>query len=334
MTMVSFGDLAQSFLLKTQTSRLKAETGRITQELASGRLSDVSKSLSGDLRRLTALTRSQDLASAYVVSGQEGAFRTSAMQHAISVITDNAQAMTPDLLTAPQHANPQFLALSAMQGVDRFEAILSALNTSAAGRSLFSGTSVTIAAVVSSVTILNALRSEISGATSPDEAITRISAWFDAPSGFAAVAYSGGPPASNLAISADETAWVGATANDPSFREALKGFAAAALINDPAVALQPQDMRTFARLAGESLIAGTDALIQLSARIGVSESRIDTAVSRNMAEKLTLEMATAELVQADPFTLASELEAVQTNLETLYAVTARVSRLSLTDFMR
>jgi len=332
--MVSFGDLAQSYLMKAQTSRLKGETGRITQELASGRLSDVAKSLSGDLGRLSALTRSQDLASGYVTAAQEGAFRASALQRTLGVLSESAQSLAPDLLSATLNGGSAALSLLASRGADRFDAALSALNTSVAGRNLFSGTAVGSTAVAPANTILTALRAEIVGATTPDEVFTRISAWFDAPAGFQTLAYGGGPPVTDLAVSPDDTAWLGVTANDPAVREALKGFAAAALINDPGVSLVPSDMRVFARLAGESLIGGNDALIALSARVGMSEQRIDTALSRNAAEKLTLEMATAELVQSDPFILATELEAVQTNLETLFAVTARLSRLSLTDFMR
>ena len=56
--------------------------------------------------------------------------------------------------------------------------------------------------------------------------------------------------------------------------------------------------------------------------------------SRNQAELLSLELAQSDLVGADPYRLATELEAVQTNLEMLYSITARLSRLNLTDFIR
>lgn len=334
MTMVSFGDLAQSFLLKAQTSRLKSETGRITQELSSGRLSDVAQSLSGDSGRLAALTRSQSLASGYLSAAQEGAFRTSAMQRVIGVLSDSAQDFAPELLAATQGGSAASLALSAVQGADRLQAAVSALNTTAAGRSLFSGVAVNSPAMAPADTILSALRSEVAGAFTPDEVMSRISSWFDSPTGFSAIAYTGGAAVTDLAVSADDTVWIGATANDVAFRKTLQGFAAAALINDPSIALVPNDMRIFAQRIGETMLAGSDALTALGAKLGVSEARIDTAMSRNAAEKLTLEMAVSDIVASDPFVLASELEAVQTNLETLYAVTARVSRLSLTDFIR
>jgi flagellar hook-associated protein 3 FlgL len=47
-----------------------------------------------------------------------------------------------------------------------------------------------------------------------------------------------------------------------------------------------------------------------------------------------LEIARADLVAIDPFEAATRMEAAQTQLETLYSVTARLSRLSLVDFLR
>lgn len=334
MTMVSFGDLAQSFLLKTQTTRLKSETGRITQELSSGRLADVAKSMSGDLGRLASLSRSHDLASGYLTAAQEASFRADAMQTVISTLSVNAKALAPGLLAASQNENAAQLDLYAAEGSDHLRSALAALNTNAAGQNLLSGVATDKIAVAPAATILGSLRAELVGATTATVAMSRISAWFDAPTGFAAVAYMGGGPIADHAVSPDDSVWLGATANDPSFRQALKGFAAAALINDPALTLGQSDMQAFALLAGEQMMTGQDALIHLAAKIGVSESRINTAQSRNSAEKLTLEIAMSDLVQSDPFTLATELEAVQTNLETLYAVTARLSRLNLTDFIR
>ncbi len=46
-----------------------------------------------------------------------------------------------------------------------------------------------------------------------------------------------------------------------------------------------------------------------------------------------MEIARTELIGADPYDTATEMEAVQGQLETLYTVTARLSRLSLADFL-
>jgi flagellar hook-associated protein 3 FlgL len=72
----------------------------------------------------------------------------------------------------------------------------------------------------------------------------------------------------------------------------------------------------------------------LQGRLGLTQARIDQAQTRNTAEQSMLEIARADLVAIDPFEAATRMEAAQTQLETLYSVTARLSRLSLVDFLR
>ena len=127
---------------------------------------------------------------------------------------------------------------------------------------------------------------------------------------------------------------MGVTANDPAFRSALAGLAAAALVDDASLGFSDAERKALANRAGEVVLTSQDALVGLGARLGVSEVRIETVQSRNQAELLSLELAQSDLVGADPYRLATELEAVQTNLEMLYSITARLSRLNLTDFIR
>ena len=54
---------------------------------------------------------------------------------------------------------------------------------------------------------------------------------------------------------------------------------------------------------------------------------------RNAAEASALQIARNGLVAADPYDTATAIQAVQTQIETLYTLTARLSRLSLTDYL-
>lgn len=334
MTTVSFGDLAQSYLLKSQIGRLKGESTRITQELSSGKLSDIGASQSGDLSRLSATTRSRSLTAGYQSAAREAASHASASQAAFGMISDTIRELVSPLLMASQLTVPDQIKLTADDARSRLGLVLSTMNTSAGGRTLFAGQDIRGSAVADADTILTALRTELTGATSPEDAMTRISAWFDDPAGYAAVAYQGDVPLSNMAVSATDSVWMGATANDPAFRSMLKGLTAAALMMDPGGALPTIDQSRFARVAAEALMSGAQDMTYLAGRLGISESRIEAAQSRNAADLLTLEMAENDMVGSDPYRLATELEAVQTNLETVYAVTARISRLTLADFLR
>ena len=334
MTMVSFGDLAQSFLLRSQTSRLKGETVRVSQELTSGRLSDVGAALSGDMGRLSSLARAHQMTSGYQSVARDAAFQATAVQGVIGFVADTTQAMIASLIGAPQNGNGDVPALIGADARSRLSAVLDSLNTSPSGRSLLSGTQVTSKAVADMDTLLAALRVEVTGSANPDDAMTRISAWFDAPTGYASVVYLGGPTLEDLPVAPHDTVWLGVTADDPAFRAAIKGLATAALVDDGVLGFSDLQRKTLANRAGEGVLDSQDRLTGLGARLGVSEARIDTAQSRNQAELLSLELAQSDLVGSDPYRLATELEAIQTNLEMLYSVTARLSRLSLTDFIR
>jgi flagellar hook-associated protein 3 FlgL len=64
------------------------------------------------------------------------------------------------------------------------------------------------------------------------------------------------------------------------------------------------------------------------------QSKIAQADQSNSTARHALEMTRARIVNVDPYESATRLEAAQIQLETLYALTARLGRLSLTDFLR
>ncbi|NEX46266.1 flagellar biosynthesis protein FlgL [Pseudotabrizicola algicola] len=334
MALISLGDLAQSFLLKSQTGRLKGEAGRITRELASGQVADVGATLSGDMARLMSESRARVVTAGYQSAAREAAAQAGATQAALELISGTAQAMVSPLLGASQLNLLDQIGLATENARGRLETVLATLNTSVGGRSLFAGQAVDRPAVAGAETILTALRGNLAGANTAGEAMARIEAWFDAPGGYAATTYQGGAALGDVAISAKDRVWLGVTAEDPALRHVLGGLAAAALITDSALGLPLQEAKALARLSAERLLGGQEKVTTLAARVGISEGRIEAAQSRNAADLLMHEMAQADLIRSDPERLAMELEAVQTNLETMFAITARLSRLSLTDFLR
>jgi len=88
------------------------------------------------------------------------------------------------------------------------------------------------------------------------------------------------------------------------------------------------------RHAGEALIAGAGNLVQLRASVGSAEARVEEASARLSARETALEIARNDMSAADPYETASNLQEVQLQLETHYTLTARLSRLSLTEYLR
>jgi flagellar hook-associated protein 3 FlgL len=81
------------------------------------------------------------------------------------------------------------------------------------------------------------------------------------------------------------------------------------------------------------LLEAADARGALAARIGTAQERIANATTRNSAEATALQIARIGIVSADPYEAATALTEAESQLDTLYAVTARLSRLSLANYL-
>ena len=82
------------------------------------------------------------------------------------------------------------------------------------------------------------------------------------------------------------------------------------------------------------MIAADSNLTAVRADVGISEAQITDTLTRNASEASALAIARNGIVAADPYETASNIEAVSIQLETLYSLTARLSRLTLVNFLK
>jgi flagellar hook-associated protein 3 FlgL len=221
-------------------------------------------------------------------------------------------------------------------GIDadqKFRSAVAAMGTRAGDRTLFAGTSTGGPALAAAEDILAALDAEVSGALTAAAVEAAVTAWFDAPGGYAALAYRGGPPMAPFAVAQGETVALAVTAADPAVRDTLKGLALGALLQRGALSAAPAERAALAMAAGTALMESQAARTDMAARIGTAEQGIAAVEGRNAAEASALGIARAGLLGADPFETATALADAQTRIEALYAVTARLSRLSLVDYL-
>jgi flagellar hook-associated protein 3 FlgL len=333
MAQVSLGDMAQSFMLRRQNVALKADLQRYATELTTGRVSDTSARVSGDLVPLSGIDATLARLKGYGAVNAEAGLFAGAMQTALGVIDSVSSTLSSTLLTAAGGVMPARVDAAGHDAQQRLETVVSALNTRFGDRSIFAGVSTTQAATVDADTLMSALDTAVAGAVSAADVETAVNSWFDAPGGFAALGYTGGGPLAALQIAPGEEAAVDVTATDPAIRATLKGLALAALLDRGVLSGQPDARQDIARRAGVSLLQSQTDLAYLSARLGSTEAQISAAVARNSAESTSLQIARADIVAADPFETASRLEETQTQLEKIYAITARMTRLSLMDYL-
>lgn len=332
----TLGDMSSYLSSRHSNVRLKQDIQRFSNEMTTGRADNTSRHLGGDMSQLGGIEHDLRLAETLRQTISEAMFRASSMQSAMQSISERL-ASTSETLASSQLAAGGIPNEAASANAEAsFRLIVSALNTQAGHQSLFSGSAVDQPALADVDTILSSLRTALSGQTTLTGVDTILDAWFDDPGGgFETVAYLGDsndPPAYQL--SADVSVSPGTRADDAAFRNALKATAKAVLATDETLGFSSVLTDAMLDTASDAVFNAKSDLISVQANLGSIEERMESASVTNAARKTALEVAKNELLGVDSFEAASQLEETQFRLESLYAVTARLSRLSLLEYLR
>lgn len=337
MTTVSIGDLARNFQLRRHNTELQTRLSTLTQEMTTGARADIGAAVSGDFKALAGLDHSLRLLDGYRTAASEAALFAEGLQRVLGTVQSLSQDIAPSLLNAGTVGSAQMVETATVDARQKFQSAVSSLNTQIADRFLLSGTATDREPISGAGDILDALSTVTAGLATANDVIAAVQSWFDAPpgvGGFADTVYGGAAPQSAVAIGANDSVALDITALDPAIRDTLKGLALAALVADGALAGDAAGRALVTRTAGETMLGAGAGLTTLSARVGSAEAHIAESASRTAAEAGSLAIARSALVAADPYATATALQSAQTQLETLYSITARLSRLSLADFLR
>ncbi|WP_299555795.1 flagellin [uncultured Tateyamaria sp.] len=335
MNSYGLGDLAQTFMLQRRGAAIKADMVRLTEELASGQVSDVKSVLAGNVGYLSDIESDLRNLSAYKVAGTEAAQFASSVQNALDHMDAGVSQLSTDLLTVAASAIGPVLDQMSAAAESELRSLVSALNTSSAGRSIFAGAATDQPALASSDVILADLRAAIAGNTTPSDIEAAVDQWFDDPAGFRASAYTGSNTSiAPFQLAEDEKVAVDLKADDQVFRDLFKGVTLAAVAADNGLNLSAEDRRALLETAGINLFETKAQLTATQGNLGAAEARIDTVATRNAARDTSLRLAKSALLKADPYDTATQLEAVQFQLQSLYTITSRMSDLSLVNFIR
>ncbi len=335
MTLSSIGDLARGLTLQARGHHIKTEIETLSYELSSGRVQDISARLKGDYSHIADLERGLTRLDAYSVANSETKLLTDGMQISLTKIDDSVTALSTSLLAFGTSTQTVTHEHASVQARNELDTMISALNTRVGGRSLFSGTATDQTPLASADTLLNTLRSELTGLTTAADVRQAADNWFNDTTGFEAVIYQGSnTDLAPIRISDTEDITLAIRADDPEFRDALRDVAVAALATDPALPLSTDQRTALFKDIGVRLANSNDRNVALRAEVGAAQARIENAQSHNSAAQTSIEISRNELNGADPYDTAARLQTVQFQLESLYSVTVRNANLSLVNFLR
>lgn len=335
MALQSIGDLAQGFVLRKQGTELTRQMDRLTAEVSSGRAADIPKAVSGNLLPLADIERALSMAGVQRDTTRIAALDAGIMQTALSRVGDGADTLANAALMTTGGQGAADLGVLAQEARGTLSDMVGSLNSTAAGRALFGGDASDRAPLAGADILRDALRAELSAAPDAASVKAALDTFFDSPGGgFATAIYRGGTgETSPYALGAGEAVTLRIRGDDAALRDQLKQTAMLSLVDDPALGLTEADRVALAQEAGVALRTGQEGVVRLQAQLGFAEERIAQAESRIETEITSLGIARNDLLSVDVAESATALEQVQSQLELLYTITARSSRLNLANFL-
>lgn len=334
MTVSSVGDLAQQFTSLRNGRTIKTELAQLADSLSSGQVADITRALDGETTRFAGIRYSLTQLDAFALVGTETKQYLDNIQTVLGQVDTVRGSTAERLLLVSDSSTEAQVNEAAFSARSAFDSVVRGLNTQVADRALLGGANVTNAPLADAATMLADITTALGGATDTATILATVDTWFDDPAGgFATMGYFGdtGPPQERR-VSDTRTVALSARADDPAIVAVLKGAAIAALAND-LPALSADTRREMLQDAGTRLFTSANGLVAVQARVGFAEGQMADVLAENAAQQAGLSIAQNELIQADPFETASRLQEVQLQLETHYAVTARLSQLSLLRYI-
>lgn len=330
MNFTTLGDMAQRLAANRLSTNLQGDLLRLTTELTTGVTSNPSEHRASDFRYLSAVEHRTRTALAHETATSEASAFAAAMQAALERIQTGTQNLSSDLLTASEGPEEGHAAV-AEAAKQTLAELVSALNTSFAGRSLFAGNATNSAAVISADDLLLAVQDAVAGAQSIADIQSAVTEFFTSPDGFQTLAYIGSDePLSAFQLGEHERVQLNMRADAQELQDLLASTALAAISTEfdsieTTKALQEQ--------AGLALQRDQGNLTALRADLGFAESRIEEIGVAIAAERTALGFARESLLGVDEYETATKLENTQFQIEALYTVTSRLSGLSLLGYL-
>ncbi len=214
--------------------------------------------------------------------------------------------------------------------------VMNALSINQGPRNLLSGDATDQPTFADADVLLDDIRAIMTSSTNATDAETALNTYFNDPAGgFQTRIYTGGdnnPPA--VRIGADDKIDVDIKGDDTAIKDVLKGLAVLAASSSSNFEQDSQDFADIFTLGANAAGQGSQDLIRLEANIGVYADTILKSNERNEAELTSLSAAYQTLTGRDQFEAATELKQLEAQLESSFLLTARLSNLSLTNFLR
>lgn len=327
---------------------LQADLARSQKELATGKRADPGLDLGSGVSEIGKLRKTQAWQAALESTNSIGATRLDAGQTALEGITDGAQGFLNQMLAAQgAGAHPAGIAAAATSALSGMTA---ALNTAIAGVHVFGGDNSGPVPLMPYVTAGSASSQAIAGAFAtafgfaPDDPqvanITpaQMQAFLDGPFasefsdlGWRANWSTASDQAAVLKISTSQDIEVGVSANERPFRELAQAYVMVSGLG--ADRLNSATLKTVIDRATELTSTAIAGVTGIRARLGVAQQQLSSTNEQIAIEGQIISNRLDRMEAVDPYTAATTISTLMTQLQASYAATARIQQLSILNYL-
>lgn len=332
----SIGDLASGLITRHSQIAAQKNLQKYAIDLTTGMASNIGEALRNDMSQPVYWQR--DLAENRTLAKTltESLTKIQAKGLALTALNEAISSVTIDVTTTLASNSEVVMDVASKNASYKLDQVLSQLNTQVSGQTIFSGSSTEKNAMASSSNILQSVKSYIGPIDTTLEVITKVSKWMQHQTNeFAEVAFTGGEnDLSPIRLSSNRTITDSIRANDPAIKMAIENLILATLASDEDLALNNASKATLLDEAANGLRGAHSKIINLEAGNGYIENELEKARTRVTSEISTTEQIRAETIGIDEFETARKLQETELQLEKIYAVTAKLSRMTLLEYLR
>ncbi|MCA8902659.1 MAG: hypothetical protein KDA53_15575 [Hyphomonas sp.] len=312
--------------LRQEVSTLKDRIATTSLEAVTGRYADLTTHLSGRIGSAMLSQKAIDDIGAERVRLTLRESRLDLSQRTLEVLQTGADGLAARMQSAIGSGNTASQWTVAADAKAVLQQTFSLMNTRHGERFLFAGDATDTPPFAAVETFLDDVRTLANAAADPAAFETALDDYFNTPgAGWQANIYRG------TATGSDPEAVNGM---NPALTDMFRSLAVFALggqgENIPLIDNNPDILIT----ASEKLVSGQTDLVTLRSALGVFQGQIADRKETLDMEEVVLTRTFNEMTARDQYEAAAELTELETNLEASYALTARLSGLSLLNFIR
>lgn len=343
------GPLQQEYLMQAMNSQMNT----LTAEASSGLQVNPAGSMGNNASLLYSLQMQADQQNTLQTTATNAGNQLTAMQTAMTSIASAVQSIS----SAAQTANSQTYSVVAGQATTTMEQVLDLLNTQYDGNALFAGDATENPPMQSATAPdgpLAAVNSVLSAAVAANggQPLTsaNVQSLLTGPNGLSSIfnntnsnpalnynsAFYTSPDDGNstqLLIGANQTVSYSVKGDQPAFTNLMQGLSMLTLLGAPSTQLDSTAQSAILTQAQGLISQAQGQLTEQQGQLGAVQAQVTQVATaqQTAASNTTQQIATLE--DANQTTVATQMSALQSQLEASYQVTADLSQLTLSHYL-